>query len=116
MYGTAFLTYQAEVVQAVEANGNSSGVAIPTISGSGGTPLPGAGNQVVQNGSTVTIAVYAALSSGQMAAAIVQSGGNATIGWSRNGQWVSPIYGQMGGTPLGVPDGDAVSFVALERH
>ncbi|GBQ81514.1 hypothetical protein [Asaia bogorensis] len=118
-YGNAFLTYQAAVVDAVQQNGisgSSVAVAIPSVAGGRNIALPGAGNVVSQSGNTITIAVYAALTSSQLQATIAQSGGNATLGWARSGQWVSPLYGQMGPIPLSVPDRDAVSFIALNRN
>lgn len=114
--GFLFLAYRQAVTDFVTANPTASGT-IPRsqLTLPAGMPvLPGEGNAVLVDSTGVTdVLAWAAITSAGLAAVVRVSQGDASLGYSTGGSWVSPVYGQMGALPTNVPSGNAVSFLQM---
>lgn len=79
-----------------------------------GVSIPsGYANTVVAVSGGRQVWVWASLPSGSVYQAVKALGGDMSIGQVQGTQWVSPVYGNLGAAPAGVPSGDALSIIQL---
>lgn len=113
--GQVFIAYRNACANYAIANSAFTG-SIPQNA----VPMPpgilipsGYANTVAAVGGGRQVRVWANLPSGSVYQAVNALGGDMSIGQVQGTQWVSPVYGNLGVTPTGVPSGDALSVIQL---
>jgi hypothetical protein len=111
-----YLAYRAAILSYVQGHpGTSGSVSMGLLGLSAGqvATLSGADNQIVQNGSSVTVETWAPMSDANIAQTVSAALGDVSIGQAENSTWTSPLAGNMGALPIPVAAGNVVSVVTL---